>query len=138
MSTEEGWGVPGTVGANRDWSEGFSTCIEIFRPKKTGFSFVKNTSQIFFDFFYLYSMQLFKNISPQHFFFTGTARLPKPAQNWFIFQIINMSQDSSVSISVVPGESKNQNSKRFLSLFLMLLRLLKSTSSKSNSFHFLI
>ena len=28
-----------------------STYIEIFSPKKTGFSPVKNTSQIFFDFF---------------------------------------------------------------------------------------
>ena len=37
----------------------FSTYTQIFSPKKTGFSPVKNTSQFFFDFFYLYSMQLF-------------------------------------------------------------------------------
>ena len=35
-----------TVGANR----GLSTYTQIFSPKKTGFSPVKNTSQIFFDF----------------------------------------------------------------------------------------
>ena len=42
---------PTTVGANRGLirgSEGLSTYIEIFNPKKSGFSFRKNTSQIFF------------------------------------------------------------------------------------------
>ena len=36
-----------------------NTYIEIFSPKKTVFSPVRNTSQTFFDFYCLYSMQLF-------------------------------------------------------------------------------
>ena len=44
-----------TVGANK----GLSTYIEICSLKKAGFSTVKNTSQFFFYFFYLFTMQLF-------------------------------------------------------------------------------
>ena len=99
-----------TVGANR--SEGLSTYIEIFSPKKTGFFPVKNSSQNFFDFFlplYYATFQfevsgrynIFKKISnlffphenngPEklliispNFFLTVLARLPKPAQNRFL------------------------------------------------------
>ena len=46
-----------TVGANRGLISG-STYIEIFSPKKTGFSPIKNTFQNCFDFF-LCSMQIF-------------------------------------------------------------------------------
>ena len=44
--------VSSTVGANRGLiRRSPSTNIEIFSPKKTGFSTVKNTSQNYFDFF---------------------------------------------------------------------------------------
>ena len=42
------------------WSEGLSTYIEIFTPKKFGFSPVKILPKIYLIFFYLYSMQLFQ------------------------------------------------------------------------------
>ena len=47
MHPFEVWAVA-TVGANRGLIRG--SYIEIFSPKKTGFSPVKNTSQYFFDF----------------------------------------------------------------------------------------
>ena len=105
--------------------EGLSTYIEIFSPKKTGFSPVKNTSLNFlwlvFTFilcnFSVQTLQYFQKTSnlffarekkkgPQkllitapNFFFHkyGPAAQTNPE---FIFHIINVSQDSSVSFSV--------------------------------------
>ena len=62
-----------------------------FIALKTGFPPVKNTSQIYFDFFYIYSMQLFS---------ADTTIFSKQTSPELIFHIINMSQDSSVSFSV--------------------------------------
>ena len=111
-----------TVGAN--WSEGLSTYIEIFSPKKTGFSPVKNTSQIFFFLLFLtfilcnfsvrtkfffeifeFCLWIHKNgsqklliIGPKLFFHKyGPAAQTSPE---LIFHIINMSQDSSESVSL--------------------------------------
>ena len=50
------------------WSRPSCIYTQIFSPKKTGLSLMKNTSKIFFDFFYLYYMQLF-SADPRIFFF---------------------------------------------------------------------
>ena len=91
--------------------------------KPTGFSTIKNASQIFFDFFYIYSMQRFsadiKIFSEKiYIYFCPWKRTSKVAHNRpqtffsqyclaaqtspeLIFHIINMSQGSSVSLSVI-------------------------------------
>jgi hypothetical protein len=106
-----------------------------FLAQKKWFFPVKNTSQIFFDSFYLYSMQqsvqcgrynIFKKtliyfltmkklkngpqklliIGPKHFFHKyGPAAQTSPE---LIFYIINMSQDSYVSLSVLYRPKRNR------------------------------
>ena len=49
------------------WSRPSCIYTQIFSPIKTGFSPIKNTLQFFFDFFYLYSMQL---LSADHTIFS--------------------------------------------------------------------
>jgi hypothetical protein len=107
------------------------TYIEIFGPKKTGFSPVKILPKIFLHFFYLYSMQLFsadntifskKNwiffcpwkhkkrpqkllIIGHKLFFHKYSPVAKTSPE-LIFHIINMSQNSSVSLSVIMALQK--------------------------------
>ena len=107
-----------------DWSEGLSTYTQIFIPEKTGFSPVKILTKIFLTSVYLYSMQLF-SAEPTIFskkkiwFFThenlknGPTKLLIIGPNLFfhsraqptahsqelIFHIMNMSQETSVSLS---------------------------------------
>ena len=107
--------------------------LKFLALKNTGFSPVKNTSQNYFDFFYLYAMQLFsadttiftkkilnlffahENIKtgPQKLliislFFTSTARLPKtPKPLW----AINYNQYKKVSLLVIDIRSNQRQSQ---------------------------